>query len=137
MTPILYWDASALLSVLVEDSHSADVRTRLAEEGPHLLSSLTFAEVCAAVARLEREGEITDADRRTALRSLRARPWSALHLEPDPSLVAVLAVCHPLRGASLWHLATAATLARELPDLTLVTFDLRLAEAARGAGLAA
>ncbi|HMB52452.1 MAG TPA: PIN domain-containing protein, partial [Thermoanaerobaculia bacterium] len=74
-------------------------------------------------------------ERRSALGSLRAQPWSALHLEPDRALAADLAARHPLRGADLWHLTTASTLVRELPDVSLVTFDTSLAEAARNEGV--
>jgi len=131
----LYWDASAILSLLLEDRHSAKARSSSAEPGPHLLSSLAFTEVCAVMARLERERRLTPDDRRSTLRSLRAQPWSALHLEPDRALAADLAARHPLRGADLWHLATALTLAGRLPGVVLVTFDARLAEAARDEGV--
>jgi hypothetical protein len=47
----------------------------------------------------------------------------------------MLAALWPLRGADLWHLATADTLRRELPDLKVITFDSRLAVASQGIGL--
>ena len=136
MPATLYWDASALLSLLVEDRHSATARRRFATPGPHLVSSLAFTEVCAVVARLERGHHLSAGDWRQAIGSLSARPWSALHLEPDRHRIADLAARHRLRGADLWHLAAAATLAAELPGLSLVTFDTDLAEAAHAEGLA-
>ncbi|MGH2424940.1 MAG: hypothetical protein ACRDF1_01465 [bacterium] len=39
-----------------------------------------------------------------------------------------------LRGADLWHLCTAKSLQSELPELRILTFDARLATAARGEG---
>jgi predicted nucleic acid-binding protein len=135
MASALYWDASAILSLIVEDQHSARARRFRASNVPHLVSSLTFTEVCAVLARLEREGHISAQNRDRAIRSLRSRPWSALRLDPNRHLAAQLASRHPLRGADLWHLATTVTLASELPQLALLTFDTRLAEAARGEGL--
>ena len=136
MAAALYWDASAILSVLLDDGHSRTARRRLGTQGPHLISSLAFVEVCAVLTRLSRERRLSARERRLVIGSLQARPWSALHLEPDRRLAADLADRHGLRGADLWHLAAATTLARELPGLVLLTFDSRLAAAARGEGLA-
>ncbi len=126
-----YWDASAILSVLVEDRHSPTARRHLTQEGPHLVSSLAFTEVCAVLTRLAKERHLTARERRLAIASLQARPWSVLNLEPDRRLAADLALRHSLRGADLWHLSSAATLAAELPGLVLLTFDTHLAAAAR------
>ncbi len=108
----------------------------MASTGPHLISSLAFVEVCAVLTRLARERHLSARERRQAIASLQARPWSALHLEPDRLLAANLADRHSLRGEDLWHLAAAATLGQELPGLVLLTFDDRLAAAADGEGLA-
>ncbi len=136
MATAVYWDASAILSVLVEDRHSTAARRRVTVQGSHLVSSLAFVEVCAVLTRLAKEHHVSARERRLAIESLRARPWSALHLEPDRRLAANLAARHPLRGADLWHLAAAATLALELPGLVLFTLDTRLATAARAEELA-
>lgn len=135
MAAALYWDASAILSVVVADRYSKAARRRIAAAELHLVSSLAFAEACAVLTRLARERHLTQRERRLAIRSLQARPWSALHLEPDRQLATDLALRHPLRGADLWHLAAAATLAAELPELVLLTFDTRLGAAARREGL--
>lgn len=67
---------------------------------------------------------------------VRVGPWRRLTLQPDRSGIEELATRWPLRGADLWHLATASTLSRELPELQLFTFDSHLALASRGTGLA-
>lgn len=41
-----------------------------------------------------------------------------------------------LRGADLWHLATAKSLQNELPELVLLTFDSSLERSAEGEGMA-
>lgn len=136
MASALYWDASAILSVVIEDRHSKTARRKIAVPGTHLVSSVDFTEACAVLTLLANEGHLSALDRRLAIRSLRARPWSALRLEPDRRLIAELALRHPLRGADPWHLASLATLASELPGLQMITFDSRLAAAAQGESLA-
>jgi hypothetical protein len=49
--------------------------------------------------------------------------------------IEALASQWPVRGPDLWHLATAETLRRELPELTMITFDARLAVSSQGIGL--
>lgn len=87
------------------------------------------------VARLAREGEVPRPAAARSLKGMRIGPWSALHLQPDRRIVADLSMRHALRGADLWHLALAKTLAGELPELAVLTFDSRLAESAREEGL--
>jgi len=40
-----------------------------------------------------------------------------------------------LKGADLWHLATAKTLQEQIPELVMFTFDDRLRVAAEGENL--
>jgi hypothetical protein len=54
---------------------------------------------------------------------------------PNRALTRELSSRWPLRGAGLWHLATAKTLQSDLPELTLLTFVTRLVAAAEGEGL--
>lgn len=135
MTAPVYWDASAILSLLAPDRQSKTARRQARQTGPHLISSLAFAEVSAVVSRLERGERISPRTAERHLRALASKPWSALHLQPDRRVVAELSSRHPLRGPDLWHLAVAKTLASELPELAVLTFDSRLAEAARAEGL--
>lgn len=100
------------------------------------MSTLSYAEVSAVVARLERDRTLPPVLADTARELLRAGPWRRLHLQPDWTGIDELALRWPLRGADLWHLATATTLARELPEARVFTFDARLGAAAEGLGLA-
>jgi hypothetical protein len=61
---------------------------------------------------------------------LKKGPWRQLKIVPDTAEIKVLAKKWPLRGANLWHLATAKTLQRELSELLVLTFDNRLYYAA-------
>jgi hypothetical protein len=132
----LYWDASAVLSSLFRDAHSEEAIEWAGREGIHLLSSLAYTETCAVIARLERERLFPNVLISSARDTLGAGPWRRLSLLPDWEVVRGLAPKWPIRGADLWHLATAVTLRRELPGLALLTYDNRMAVAADGEGFA-
>lgn len=132
---VIYWDASAVLSVLISDPHSARASATIRRPATHLVSTLGYAEVFAVVARLEREGSLPKVLADASRELVRDGPWRRLALQPDWSSIEAFAVQWPVRGADLWHLAIAATLTRELPELRVITFDARLTIASQGAGL--
>jgi predicted nucleic acid-binding protein len=134
--PVIYWDASAILSVLFQDPHSEQAAEAARRRVTHLVSSLGYAETVAVIGRLERERELPTVLAEAARELVRVGPWRRLALQPDWRGIDELATHWPLRGADLWHLATASTLSRELPELQLITFDPRLAAASEGIGLA-
>ncbi|HEY9289511.1 MAG TPA: PIN domain-containing protein [Candidatus Dormibacteraeota bacterium] len=118
--------------MLIQDSHTEAAATEVRRRVTHLLSTLGYAEVIAVLARLERDRELPRALADAARQTVRGGPWRGLALQPDRSTMDELAAGWPLRGADLWHLATAWTLRRELPELQLITFDSRLRAAAEG-----
>lgn len=134
--PVIYWDASAILSVLIRDAHSARATAIARRRATHLVSTLAYAEVAAVISRLERRGELPAVLAEASRELLRDGPWRRLHLQPDWVSIDGLATQWPLRGADLWHLATVVTLSRELPEVRVVTFDGRLSAASAGLGLA-
>lgn len=125
-----------MLSVLISDVHSTRATAVARRAGTHLMSTLCFAEVSAVIARLERDRALPTALADATRDLVRNGPWRPLTLQPDWASIDDLATRWPLRGADLWHLATAVTLSRELPELRLITFDARLTVASSGAGLA-
>lgn len=133
---VIYWDASAILSVLFRDAHTRKALAVVRRRSLQLVSTLAYAEVIAVVRRLENSRDLTTADATAARDALRGGPWRALLLQPDRKLVDEVARAASLRGADLWHLATASTLAREVPELRVITFDDRLHAAAVSAGIA-
>lgn len=133
--PTFYWDASAVLPTLFRDEHSEQALEWAEHEGVHLLSSPCHAEVAAVIARIRRERALTDVLVDAAKEALSTGPWRRLNLLPGWSEIERLAERWPLRGADLWHLATASTLAEELDNVVLRAFDTRLAAAAEGEGL--
>ncbi|WPD23169.1 MAG: type II toxin-antitoxin system VapC family toxin [Candidatus Electrothrix scaldis] len=130
---VVYWDASAVLSLLFDDIHTENAlswwkRSRTV----HLLSSLAFVEAAAVIGLLGRTGSLDAPLVETAYANLAAWGWRKTSIQPDSELAGTYARRWPLRGADLWHLACACTLHRELPELRLLTYDKRLHEAAVG-----
>jgi predicted nucleic acid-binding protein len=132
---VVYWDASAILSALVEDNHTMQAQAWLKKRGPHVLSTLSYAEVFAVFGRLRRSGAVSDTLVDRCLEGLERGPWQRLDLQPVWADIRSLSSKWSLRGADLWHLSTAVGLRRETGDLSLLTFDKRLGLAAKGAGL--
>jgi predicted nucleic acid-binding protein len=131
---VLYWDASAILSSLFRDAYSDEAIGWSRRDGVHLMPSLAYAETCAVITRLEREQLAPRVLIASARDALAHGPWRRLTLLPDWETMRELATAWPLRGADLWHLATAVTLRWELPTLALLTFDARMSAAAVGVG---
>ncbi len=133
---VIYWHSSAVLSTLFHDTHSEEATARARGPAIHLLSPLAWAEVHAVVARIERARALATVLVDAAREALESGPWRHVNAFPDWKLVQSLASRWPLRGADLWHLATAKSLQIDLPELTVLSFDARLASAAQGEGLA-
>jgi predicted nucleic acid-binding protein len=133
---VIYWDASAILSVLFRDMHSDDAGAWSNRNGVHLVSTLAQAETHAVIARLKRERVLADILIEAALETFHEGPWRHLRAGPNQETVRTLATRWPLRGADLWHLATAKSVQVRLSELKLLTYDARLQEAAEGEGLA-
>lgn len=133
--PVVYWDASAILSALFKDRHSDQAQSWAYQDGIHLMSSLAYAETCAVISRMGRERLLANVLIEAALEVLEEGPWRRLALWPEWGLIHPLSKKWRLRGADLWHLATARSLRKQLPELFLLTFDARLQDAARGEGM--
>lgn len=133
---VIYWDASAILSVLFRDSHSDWARAYLKPNVVHLVSSLGWAETCAVISRMRRGGYLGDVLVSAAYETMERGPWRRIYVLPDYDELKSLAGRWPLRSADLWHLAVAKTLRREIPELVILTFDERLGRAAEGESLA-
>jgi predicted nucleic acid-binding protein len=133
--PVVYWDSSAVLAALFRDVHSEDALKWAEIQGVHMISSLTAAEVTAVISRIHREHRITTVYANDSFTSFEKGPWRYLKLLPYREKLKSLSQKWPLRGADLWHLATAKTLQEQLPELHLLTYDKLLLTAAVGEGL--
>jgi len=130
----IYWDASAVLSALVKDSHSDVAMKWTRKEGLHLLSTLAYAEVISVLDRMERERVLTGVLVQSAFQALHEGPWRYLNLCPAREHMDSLKGKYPLRGADFWHLALARTLKKDIPELMVLTFNSRLREGAEKEG---
>ena len=52
---VVYWDASAVISVLFKDEHSDKAHEWINKNGLHLISTLSYVETCAVIARIKSE----------------------------------------------------------------------------------
>ncbi len=98
---IVYFDTSALIPLLIEETGSA-IAGRLWEEADHVVSvRLAYAEARAALAQAERMGRITAADLTALVGEVDTLDAQLDHLEIDRQLVrraGGLAQHHGLRG---------------------------------------
>ena len=119
-----YVDTSCLVAIAFGDSEAAEVASRLREHDVLLSSNLLEAELRATLVR-----EAAEVDE--ALFS-----WIKWVLPDRPLSVEVIRVLRAgyLRGADLWHLATAMYVTPEPRDLTFLTLDRRQEEVAEELG---
>lgn len=129
---VIYWDSTALLSYLFKDHYSDLAVEKARQKGVHLLTTLSIAEVFTVISRIQREELMPELMADSLFDMLEFGPWSRLNIFPDTMSLRELAGRWTLRGAGLWHLATAKTLQKEFPELMILTFDKELARASRG-----
>lgn len=134
---LVYFDASALVKVVVEEEGS-DLAAALWEGADALLASrLAYVEVRAALAASARRGSLSRAARRAS-----ERWWEELWagVRPVELTAAVeraagdLAGRHALRGADAIHLASALAIGEPAP--VVAVWDRRLHAGCRAEGLA-
>jgi len=132
---VIYWDSSAVLSALFSDTNSKAAQKWLGAKGVHFVSTLTFAEVSAVIHRMQRERLLSKTLSQAAFEVLDNGPWRRISTWPNWSIIRTLSGKFPLRGADLWHLATAKSMHGEFPELYMLSFDKRLKKAAESEGL--
>jgi uncharacterized protein len=131
---VKFWDASAVVPLAVEESRTRVLRELLGEDREMMVWWATEVEGASAIARLERAGELTEADANTARHSLDelAGTW----IEVDPTMpirqaARRLVAVHPLRAADAFQLSAAIVASEgERESLPFVTLDQRLVRAA-------
>ncbi len=133
-----FWDASALVPLLVQEPTTADMQSLLTNDPAMLVWWATEVECASALARLERDAWLDGEGVDVAFARLRqlAGAWN----EIDPSdLLREAAVrflrVHPLRAADALQLGAAFVAAEGRPKtLEVVSLDERLGAAARKEG---
>lgn len=123
--PTVYLDASALVKLVLKEPGHDDLRSYLDGRNSRATSVISEVEVPRAVARA------TGADPSEV--SLLLQGVIVLHLESAVTLAAARLQPLTLRLLDAIHLASAVDLGEDLADF--VTYDRRLADAARSLGL--
>lgn len=119
-----YVDTSAILSVEFRESGWESVVSRLSNFSYLASSNLLEAEVRSAFARIQRTFNPV------ALANIE---WVPVGRSLGPEFERVLNVGY-LRGADLWHVATALYIFDDLSDVTFLTLDHRQEEVAAALG---
>ncbi len=132
---VIYWDSSVILALLFKEGNSRRAKLLAERNALHLLSTLAYAEVNAVISRTMREHMLTEALAQSAHEILDRGPWRRISMSPEWEMIRGLSEKHALRGADLWHLATAMALKGAFPELWLLTFDQRLKTAAELEGI--
>jgi predicted nucleic acid-binding protein len=137
---VKFWDASAIVPLLVNETWSRRLQSLAADESAMLVWWGSEVECVSALARRERDGALDGRTMATALR--RSRQLADAWDEIDPSdaireTAERFLRVHPLRAADALQLAAAFAAAEQRPaSLEIVTLDDRLADAARKEGFA-
>lgn len=128
MTQRAYADSSALVKLVLSEPESAALSRFLKGRGRTLTSRLATVEVSRAVVR--------SAGKSPQQASVLASLWERVDIaELDPRISVVAAGLEPvgLRSLDAIHLASALAIGDELD--AFITYDVRLADAARAHGL--
>jgi uncharacterized protein len=137
---VKFWDASAVVPLLVAESSTSKLQELAAADPAMLVWWATEVECASAIARLEREGELDAQSAQDAFDRLRGLADGWFEIDPNDGVreaAARFLRVHPLRAADALQLAAAFVAAERRPSsLTVVTLDQRLASAARKEGFA-
>jgi len=136
---VRFWDSSALVPLCLQQPRTAPALRWLEEDPEQVVWWGSAVECASAIARLHRDGHLTDdaeAAARDLLSTLQASWFEVQPAEAVREQALRLLRLHPLRVADALQLAAAVTWGGSPPAGTLLTFDERLAAAARREGFA-
>jgi predicted nucleic acid-binding protein len=133
--PVLYFDASALVKLLV-DEQGSDTAAALWDAADLVACSpLGHVEVQAALAAAHRAGRLSAEDHRTQVSSWTEGYWPAVAqvplTAPTADRAGEVATRAALRGADAVHVTSAET----VPEVIMVAWDQRLRSGAAACGL--
>lgn len=134
-----YWDASALVALVIVENKSRQVREWLEEDTVIVTWCWTLVELTSAVERRFREGVISRRQRRVCLDSFSelSDSWDeVIDVVAVRARARALLARYPLRAADAAQLGAALLVAEADPAaLTFVCLDDRLSMAAEREGL--
>lgn len=133
-----FWDSSAVIPFLVAEKNSSRVEELAREDGHMVVWWNTRVECHSALARLRRNGTISDRDVGFAKEILKvlSGAWTEINPSNEVQMQAERALyLHPLRAADSLQLAAAIVWADNRPrGHHFLCFDERLCEAAAREG---
>lgn len=134
----MFWDSSALVSLFVPEDTTRKLAELVREDPALVVWWATAVECTSALARLERDADLTAREVRLALGRMQAAAAGWLEVPPSNAVreraLRLLRV-HPLRAADALQLAAALVAADSAPaSLEFVTLDDRLQDAAEREG---
>jgi predicted nucleic acid-binding protein len=133
-----FWDSSAIVPLTIAEASTEALQATAAQDPVMCVWWASEIECVSALARLEREGELTDPATAAALERLDSLAEAWNEVQPIAVLRGTarrLLRVHTLRAADALQLAAAVVAAEGLPaSLNIVTLDERLATAARREG---
>ncbi len=133
-----FWDTSALVPLFVSEPSSLAARKEFARDSEVVVWWVTESECVSALARLERDGDLTATSIVEALDRLNELSMGWREVQPVRRVRQVatrLLRVHPLRAADALQLGAAIVASEDQPaTLPFVTLDDRLAQAAEREG---
>lgn len=129
-----FWDSSAVLPMLINEATTSNVRQLLKADPAMAVWWGTIVECSSGISRLRREDRISITEESAALELLDAVGASWVEILPGESVRSSarrLLRVHSLRAADAFHLAAALECSRSANVTEFVSFDERLADAAR------
>jgi len=133
-----FWDASAIVPLLIEERSSLALRALLTDDPLMVVWWATPTECASALARLDREGLLDAQSVRSAHKRLSQLVANWQEVDPHDEVretAARFVRVHPLRAADALQLAAAFVAAARRPSsLEMVVLDERLAAAAQKEG---
>ena len=132
-----FWDASALVPLILEQPRTARARELLAEDKELVVWWGSPIECASAISRLHRDGRLTSAEvarARALLLALKASWFEVQAGDAVREQAFRILRLHPLRAADALQLAAAMEWAGSPPDGNFISFDERLSAAAQREG---
>ncbi len=135
---MIFWDSSAIVPLVLSQDRSDHVRAVVERDAEMIVWWGSPVEVLSALARSERERDLTTPDAEQARRTLHRLSDRWNEVQPADEVrerAGSLLLRHPLRAADALQLGAALTWARgRPPGHAFLSLDERLVQAARGEG---
>src|SRR4030067_51751 len=135
---MIFWDASAIIPLCIEESRTKFVKDILKKDDGMVVWWGSLIECYSAYARLRRDGFLNsnEEDQIRRLLAILSDTWTEIEPSGDVRLTAGrLLLLHPLRAADSLQLAAALIWAGKTPmNHNFMCFDIRLREAVSNEG---